>query len=178
MLWKVVAVTMEPLPYCCAVVRLVCRVQVGVTGLARLQGQQLIVYQEMGRLPPSLVSSAGWWIAGRYLTLTLIADANSYNALNTFHMFDLAGASGQSGSVFNEVLLLKQFSSEETMGGEACWLLAVRTTTHPSSYLGHLVSRGPSPPIIRPHEARFGSRHQEPRTMVTKCHGVYQPTLI
>ena len=39
-------------------------------------------------------------------------------------MFDLAGASGQSGSVFNEVLLLKQFSSEETMGGEACWLLA------------------------------------------------------
>ena len=104
---------------------------------------------------------------------------NSYNALNTFHMFDLAGASGQSGSVFNEVLLLKQFSSEETMGGEACWLLAVRTTTHPSSYLGHLVSRGPSPPIIRPHEARFGSRHQEPRTMVTKCHdGVYQPTLI
>ena len=101
-------------------VRLVCRVQVGVTSPAsQAPGQQLIVYQEMGRLPPSLVSSAGWWmwIAGRYPTLT--ADANSCNALNTFHMFDLAGASGQNRIVFNEVLLLKQFSSEETMGEEA-----------------------------------------------------------
>ena len=56
-------------------------------------------------------------------------------------MFDLAGASGQCRIVFDEVLLLKQFSSEETMGEEARWLLAVRTTTHPSSYLGHLESR-------------------------------------
>ena len=34
-------------------------------------------------------------------------------------MFDLAAASGQNRIVFNEVLLLKQFSSEETMGEEA-----------------------------------------------------------
>ena len=47
-------------------------------------------------------------------------------------MFDLKGASGQNWIVFNEVLLLKQFSSEETMGEEAagCWQLGQQPIHH------------------------------------------------
>ena len=88
-------------------------------------------------------------------------------------MFDLAGASGQCRIVFDEVLLLKQFSSEETMGEEAagCWQLGQQPIHH---HISAIWSHGSVTSNNKTSESRFRSRHQEPRSVVTKCHGVYQ----